>query len=133
MLIVIDTLQRIRGGVNDANPYASDYRDLGILKELAGVIDGKESIHPRQSSRLGKIRDLRERQKSPDDRSEFVRRAALEKEVVVIFYKYVERRMSKRFYLRMPSGPALRRSVECGISPSASMAATRTSFKRWAA
>ena len=35
MLIVIDTLQRIRGGVNDANPYASDYRDLGILKELA--------------------------------------------------------------------------------------------------
>lgn len=34
-LIVIDTLQRIRGGVNDANPYASDYRDLGILKELA--------------------------------------------------------------------------------------------------
>ena len=34
-LIVIDTLQRIRSGVNDANPYASDYRDLGILKELA--------------------------------------------------------------------------------------------------
>jgi len=34
-LIVIDTLQRIRGGVNDANPYASDYRDLGILKTLA--------------------------------------------------------------------------------------------------
>ena len=34
-LIVIDTLQRIRSGANDANPYASDYRDLGILKELA--------------------------------------------------------------------------------------------------
>ncbi len=34
-LIVIDTLQRIRNGSNDANPYASDYRDLGILKELA--------------------------------------------------------------------------------------------------
>ena len=34
-LIVIDTLQHIRSGVNDANPYASDYRDLGILKELA--------------------------------------------------------------------------------------------------
>lgn len=34
VLIVIDILQRIRGGVNDANPYASDYRDLGILKEL---------------------------------------------------------------------------------------------------
>jgi len=34
-LIVIDTLQRIRGNTNDANPYASDYRDLGILKELA--------------------------------------------------------------------------------------------------
>ena len=35
VLIVIDTLQRIRGNTNDANPYASDYRDLGILKELA--------------------------------------------------------------------------------------------------
>lgn len=35
LLIVIDTLQRIRSGSNDANPYASDYRDLGILKELA--------------------------------------------------------------------------------------------------
>ena len=34
-LIVIDTLQRIRGIANDVNPYASDYRDLGILKELA--------------------------------------------------------------------------------------------------
>lgn len=34
-IIVIDTLQRIRSGSNDANPYASDYRDLGILKELA--------------------------------------------------------------------------------------------------
>lgn len=34
-LIVIDTLQRIRSSSNDANPYASDYRDLGILKELA--------------------------------------------------------------------------------------------------
>ena len=35
VLIVIDTLQRIRGATNDVNPYASDYRDLGILKELA--------------------------------------------------------------------------------------------------
>lgn len=35
VLVVIDTLQRIRTGSNDANPYASDYRDLGILKELA--------------------------------------------------------------------------------------------------
>ena len=35
VLVVIDTLQRIRSGSNDANPYASDYRDLGILKELA--------------------------------------------------------------------------------------------------
>lgn len=34
-LIVIDTLQRIRTATNDVNPYASDYRDLGILKELA--------------------------------------------------------------------------------------------------
>ena len=34
-LIVIDTLQRIRTGGNDANPYASDYRDIGVLKALA--------------------------------------------------------------------------------------------------
>ena len=34
-LVVIDTLQRIRGTGNEANPYASDYRDLGVLKELA--------------------------------------------------------------------------------------------------
>ena len=30
-LIVIDTLQRIRTAGNDANPYASDYRDIAIL------------------------------------------------------------------------------------------------------
>ena len=34
-LIVIDTLQRIRTVGNDANPYASDYRDIGVLKALA--------------------------------------------------------------------------------------------------
>ena len=34
VLVVIDTLQRIRGGINDVNPYANDYCDLGILKEL---------------------------------------------------------------------------------------------------
>ena len=34
-LIVIDTLQRIRDVTNDANAYASDYRDLGTLKTLA--------------------------------------------------------------------------------------------------
>ena len=34
-LIVIDTLQRIRAAGNDANPYASDYRDIGVLKALA--------------------------------------------------------------------------------------------------
>ena len=34
-LIVIDTLQRIRTAGNDANPYASDYRDIGILKQFA--------------------------------------------------------------------------------------------------
>ena len=34
-LIVIDTLQRIRTAANDANPYASDYRDIGVLKALA--------------------------------------------------------------------------------------------------
>lgn len=35
ILIVIDTLQRIRKVSTDANPYASDYRDIGILKQLA--------------------------------------------------------------------------------------------------
>lgn len=35
VLIVIDTLQRIRGISNDTNPYANDYNDLGILKALA--------------------------------------------------------------------------------------------------
>ena len=34
-LIVIDTLQRIRTADNDANPYASDYRDLSALKRIA--------------------------------------------------------------------------------------------------
>ena len=34
-LIVIDTLQRIRTVGNDANPYANDYRDIGVLKALA--------------------------------------------------------------------------------------------------
>ena len=34
-LIVIDTLQRIRTAGNDANPYASDYRDLSVLKHIA--------------------------------------------------------------------------------------------------
>ena len=34
-LIVIDTLQRIRTVSNDANPYANDYRDIGVLKALA--------------------------------------------------------------------------------------------------
>lgn len=35
VLVVIDTLQRIRTAGNDANPYASDYRDIGVLKALA--------------------------------------------------------------------------------------------------
>ena len=34
-LVVIDTLQRIRSAGNDVNPYASDYRDIGVLKALA--------------------------------------------------------------------------------------------------
>jgi len=34
-LVVIDTLQRIRAAGNDPNPYASDYRDIGVLKALA--------------------------------------------------------------------------------------------------
>ena len=34
-LVVIDTLQRIRTAGNEPNPYASDYRDIGVLKALA--------------------------------------------------------------------------------------------------
>ncbi len=34
-LVVIDTLQRIRATGNESNPYASDYRDIGVLKALA--------------------------------------------------------------------------------------------------
>ena len=33
-LVVIDTLQRIRTAGNEVNPYASDYRDMGVLKTL---------------------------------------------------------------------------------------------------
>ena len=41
-LIVIDTLQRIRTAGNDANAYASDYRDIGVLKALADMSHSKE-------------------------------------------------------------------------------------------
>lgn len=34
-LIVIDTLQNIRGEGSNANPYANDYRELNLLRELA--------------------------------------------------------------------------------------------------
>ena len=34
-LVVIDTLQRIRGSGDSGNPYANDYRDIGALKALA--------------------------------------------------------------------------------------------------
>lgn len=35
VLIVIDTLQFVRGEGNNSNPYANDYRELLVLKELA--------------------------------------------------------------------------------------------------
>ena len=34
-LVVIDTLQRVRTAGSEANPYANDYRDIGVLKALA--------------------------------------------------------------------------------------------------
>jgi len=34
-LIVIDTLQNIRGEGNNSNPYANDYRELTVLREIA--------------------------------------------------------------------------------------------------
>lgn len=33
-LVVIDTLQRVRGSGDSGNPYANDYRDIGALKAL---------------------------------------------------------------------------------------------------
>ena len=49
-LIVIDTLQRIRGGGDSGNPYANDYRDIGSLKALADKRDAAASmltsLHP---------------------------------------------------------------------------------------
>lgn len=35
VLVVIDTLQKVRGGMADSNPYANDYRDISALKALA--------------------------------------------------------------------------------------------------
>ena len=34
-LIVIDTLQKVRGNTGDGNLYASDYQDIGMLKRIA--------------------------------------------------------------------------------------------------
>lgn len=34
-LIIIDTLQKVRGGTGDGNLYASDYQDIGMLKRIA--------------------------------------------------------------------------------------------------
>ena len=33
-LVIIDTLQKVRGGINDANLYANDYKDIGQLKAI---------------------------------------------------------------------------------------------------
>lgn len=35
VLIAIDTLQKIRGDGNNSNPYANDYRELTVLRDLA--------------------------------------------------------------------------------------------------
>lgn len=35
VLVVIDTLQKVRGSAMDSNPYANDYRDISALKALA--------------------------------------------------------------------------------------------------
>ena len=34
-LVIIDTLQKVRANIMDANPYAADYKDIGLLKALA--------------------------------------------------------------------------------------------------
>lgn len=48
------------------------------------MTDGQKSVHPCSGSALGKVCDLRKCQKARLTESEFVRRAALEKNVVVI-------------------------------------------------
>lgn len=35
VLVVIDTLQKVRTAASQANPYAGDYQDIGVLKRLA--------------------------------------------------------------------------------------------------
>ena len=35
VLVIIDTLQKVRGGTGDGNLYASDYQDIGMLKRIA--------------------------------------------------------------------------------------------------
>lgn len=35
VLIVIDTLQKIRDGAGEGSDYAADYKDIGMLKEIA--------------------------------------------------------------------------------------------------
>ena len=37
MLVIIDTLQMIRGAGYD-NTYANDYRDLSVLKHIADIL-----------------------------------------------------------------------------------------------
>lgn len=34
-LVIIDTLQKVRGNTGDGNLYASDYQDIGLLKRIA--------------------------------------------------------------------------------------------------
>lgn len=34
-LVIIDTLQKVRGNSGDGNLYASDYQDIGLLKQIA--------------------------------------------------------------------------------------------------
>lgn len=38
-LVIIDTLQQVRGKPTDKNPYVSDYHDMNILRELTGQHD----------------------------------------------------------------------------------------------
>ena len=69
-LVVIDTLQRVRGTGSDSNLYANDYHDIGILKQLADrrqiaillMVQQKPTLR-RRAGNAGKRR--LETQKSP--------------------------------------------------------------------
>lgn len=38
-LVIVDTMQQVRGAATDKNPYVNDYNDMNILREITGKYD----------------------------------------------------------------------------------------------